>query len=42
MELYGRSPARNGSNPGHQSDWSPDGGETGLEGTNYYAYSFSL
>ncbi|PON57159.1 Zinc finger, CCCH-type [Parasponia andersonii] len=31
MELYGRSPARNGSNPGHQQEWSPDGGETGLE-----------
>ncbi|KAF4382893.1 hypothetical protein G4B88_021676 [Cannabis sativa] len=31
MELYGRSPARNGSNPGHQPEWTPDGGETGLE-----------
>ncbi|GMN38096.1 hypothetical protein TIFTF001_007335 [Ficus carica] len=28
MELYGRSPARNGSN---QPEWSPDAGETGLE-----------
>lgn len=34
MELYGRSPARNGSIPVHQPEWSPvpAGGETGLEG----------
>ncbi|XP_028762262.1 zinc finger CCCH domain-containing protein 32 isoform X2 [Neltuma alba] len=31
MELYGRNPARNGSQPGNQSEWRPSGGETGLE-----------
>ncbi|KAJ7972916.1 Zinc finger CCCH domain-containing protein [Quillaja saponaria] len=31
MELYGRNPGRNGSQTGHQSEWSPAGGETGLE-----------
>ena len=42
MELYGRSPARNGSN---QPEWSPDAGETGLEGELFlfiYLFIFPL
>ncbi|KAK9002201.1 hypothetical protein V6N11_024887 [Hibiscus sabdariffa] len=31
MELYGRSPARDGSQSGYQPEWSPAGPETGLE-----------
>ncbi|KAI4349618.1 hypothetical protein L6164_010184 [Bauhinia variegata] len=31
MELYGRNPARNGSQSGNQSEWRPASGETGLE-----------
>lgn len=31
MELYGRIPVRNGSQSGHQPEWSPTGAETGLE-----------
>ncbi|KAJ7977513.1 Zinc finger CCCH domain-containing protein [Quillaja saponaria] len=31
MELYGRNPGRNGSQTGKQSEWSPSGGEAGLE-----------
>ncbi|KAJ9171862.1 hypothetical protein P3X46_015169 [Hevea brasiliensis] len=31
MELYGRNQAMNGSQSGQQLEWSPAGGETGLE-----------
>ncbi|XWS31676.1 hypothetical protein CRYUN_Cryun23aG0096400 [Craigia yunnanensis] len=31
MELYGRNPAWNGSQSGHQPEWIPAGPETGLE-----------
>ncbi|KAF7804820.1 BTB/POZ domain-containing protein [Senna tora] len=31
MELYGRNPTRNGSQPGYQSEWRPATGDTGLE-----------
>ncbi|XP_022771000.1 zinc finger CCCH domain-containing protein 32-like isoform X2 [Durio zibethinus] len=31
MEMYGRNPAWNGSQSGHQPEWSPAGAETGLE-----------
>jgi hypothetical protein len=35
MELYGRNPARNGSQSGqNQQEWVPSGGEAGLHGTS--------
>lgn len=32
MDLYGRNPGRNGSQSGQVPEWSPAGGEPGLEG----------
>ncbi|KAI4301362.1 hypothetical protein L6164_034649 [Bauhinia variegata] len=36
MELYGRNPARNGSQSGNQSEWRPASDETGLEESMWY------
>ncbi|CAJ1969093.1 unnamed protein product [Sphenostylis stenocarpa] len=42
MDLYGRGPARNGSNPVNQPEWRSPGIDTTLEGLNHFFFSLGF